>query len=137
VRLVNHEDFDDLVIATAAATDIPEPLVEKDYWITEILRSAVGRLGPAVLFKGGTSLSKGWKLIRRFSEDVDLLVNPLAVAPPWSDPAPVSPEMSAGRTCSAASPTSLVGGRYRGPPGTLTARTVRSSIPTKSPGLQV
>ncbi len=34
-------------------------------------------------------------------------------------------------------PTSLVGGRYRGPPGTLTARTVNSSIPTKSPGLQV
>jgi predicted nucleotidyltransferase component of viral defense system len=50
--------------------------VEKDYWATEVLRSAcamdVGVEG--IVFKGGTSLSKAFGLIERFSEDVDLLV---------------------------------------------------------------
>lgn len=47
--------------------------VEKDYWITHVLRrlsqsDSVGH----VVFKGGTSLSKGYRLIDRFSEDIDL-----------------------------------------------------------------
>lgn len=83
LRLSEHEAFSDLVIATAADTGIPEPMVEKDFWITEVLRAAVATLGPAVKFKGGTSLSKGWHLIKRFSEDVDLLVDPSAVDPAW------------------------------------------------------
>lgn len=48
--------------------------VEKDYFIGLALRGIVDRLGPTVVFKGGTSLSKGWNLIQRFSEDIDLLV---------------------------------------------------------------
>lgn len=35
-----------------------------------------------VIFKGGTSLSKGWNLIRRFSEDIDLFLDPLTFQPP-------------------------------------------------------
>ena len=50
--------------------------IEKDYWATEVLRSACShdRYVDGVVFKGGTSLSKAYHLIERFSEDVDLLV---------------------------------------------------------------
>ena len=51
--------------------------VEKDLWVCWTLR-ALFRLpssGPHLTFKGGTSLSKGWKLIDRFSEDIDIVIN--------------------------------------------------------------
>ena len=51
-------------------------IVEKDYWATEVLRGATLPVeGCAVqIFKGGTSLSKAFGIIERFSEDIDLLV---------------------------------------------------------------
>jgi Nucleotidyl transferase AbiEii toxin, Type IV TA system len=51
-------------------------LVRKDYWVTRVLRALAEDKAHQglVLFKGGTSLSKGWRLIKRFSEDVDLLL---------------------------------------------------------------
>ncbi len=51
-------------------------LVRKDYWVTRVLRALAEDEAHQglVLFKGGTSLSKGWRLIERFSEDVDLLL---------------------------------------------------------------
>lgn len=61
---------------------LSEQFIEKDYYITEILRICVAELGEKVVFKGGTSLSKGWGLITRFSEDVDLFVNPALFDPP-------------------------------------------------------
>jgi hypothetical protein len=48
--------------------------VEKDYWVTEILRELVAQFDGEFLFKGGTSLSKAYGLIERFSEDIDLLL---------------------------------------------------------------
>lgn len=51
--------------------------VEKDLWVCWTLR-ALFRLpssGPHLTFKGGTSLSKGWKLIERFSEDIDIVID--------------------------------------------------------------
>jgi Nucleotidyl transferase AbiEii toxin, Type IV TA system len=79
---------DDLLALCGAAADslgIPEPaFVEKDFWVVELLRSVVQPLdlepvsnipcSAAVRFKGGTSLSKAFGLIKRFSEDVDILV---------------------------------------------------------------
>src|SRR5690606_12594209 len=50
-------------------------LVEKDYWIMHCLYG-LQRLGLAFQLKGGTSLSKGWGLIHRFSEDIDLQIEP-------------------------------------------------------------
>ncbi len=50
--------------------------VEKDYWVTQVLRALNTRHAGAFVFKGGTSLSKGYGLIERFSEDVDILVTP-------------------------------------------------------------
>lgn len=73
-----------LVSATATHLHVNPAFVEKDFWVTEVLRSVVaprillakdGVLHEVVpIFKGGTSLSKGWGLIERFSEDVDLLI---------------------------------------------------------------
>lgn len=47
--------------------------VEKDWWVTAVLYALFKTsFAPYLLFKGGTSLSKGWKLINRFSEDIDI-----------------------------------------------------------------
>lgn len=54
-------------------TGIDAALIEKDYWITHSLW-ALHRTGLEIWFKGGTSLSKGFGLIDRFSEDLDLMV---------------------------------------------------------------
>lgn len=64
------------VTAVAEATGIPASHVEKDYWLTEALRGVAAtadKLEVPIYFKGGTSLSKVFGLIQRFSEDVDIL----------------------------------------------------------------
>lgn len=56
---------------------IPARIVEKDFWVSWTLRElfALSEFGPQLTFKGGTSLSKGWKLIERFSEDIDVVID--------------------------------------------------------------
>lgn len=55
---------------------IVENAVEKDYWVSMVLRSIFSLpYADALVFKGGTSLSKGWNLIERFSEDIDLAID--------------------------------------------------------------
>jgi len=76
VRLFEHDDFEQAMLNAAERFAVSEQFVEKDYYVTEILRIVTDRLGDKVIFKGGTSLSKGWDLITRFSEDIDLFVNP-------------------------------------------------------------
>jgi len=51
--------------------------VEKDFWVCWTLRTLfeLPASGPHLTFKGGTSLSKGWKLIQRFSEDIDIVID--------------------------------------------------------------
>jgi Nucleotidyl transferase AbiEii toxin, Type IV TA system len=75
MTLDQHPDFRDLIIITSSELGMIPELVEKDYWVTRVLRalSQDSSLENQIIFKGGTSLSKGWKLIHRFSEDVDLL----------------------------------------------------------------
>jgi Nucleotidyl transferase AbiEii toxin, Type IV TA system len=82
VRLFEHPDFEQAMLRAAEHHGLSEQFIEKDYYVTEILRIVVGELGEKVVFKGGTSLSKGWGLITRFSEDVDLFVNPALFDPP-------------------------------------------------------
>jgi len=53
---------------------IPLRQLEKDFWVTSVLRALSTDQRGRFLFKGGTSLSKGWNVIRRFSEDIDLLL---------------------------------------------------------------
>lgn len=67
--------FSDTLRAASQHLSIKLEFVEKDYWITLLLhRLAISKFVPVTVFKGGTSLSKGYQLINRFSEDVDLAV---------------------------------------------------------------
>ena len=72
-----HEDpeFEQLLAIVARDAGIPVALIEKDYWVTHTLW-ALHETGLDVWFKGGTSLSKGFGIIRRFSEDLDLMILP-------------------------------------------------------------
>lgn len=57
-------------------TNLPQVIIEKDLWVTVVLRALFALPYAANLsFKGGTSLSKCWNLIDRFSEDVDIAIN--------------------------------------------------------------
>ena len=68
--------FDALRDLTANTLDIDPGAIEKDYWATEVLRSVTAPLSGVdeFVFKGGTSLSKAYGIIERFSEDIDVLV---------------------------------------------------------------
>ncbi len=72
-----HEqtDFRDLLLTVTARERIVPQLVEKDYWLMHTLW-ALKSQGFRYEIKGGTSLSKGWKVIDRFSEDVDIKIFP-------------------------------------------------------------
>lgn len=61
----------------SAQIGLPPASIEKDFWVCLSLREmfALPEWGPRFTFKGGTSLSKVWKLIRRFSEDVDIVID--------------------------------------------------------------
>jgi hypothetical protein len=85
VKLFEHPDFEQAVIRAAEhfrARGLREAIIEKDYFVTEALRIIEREAGSKVIFKGGTSLSKGWGLIQRFSEDIDIFLDPTAFTPP-------------------------------------------------------
>lgn len=79
----NSDELGALVGRTAASFHIPAAYVEKDFWVTEVLRAASPARRTSLpdgtdaevqfIFKGGTSLSRVYGIIDRFSEDVDLL----------------------------------------------------------------
>jgi hypothetical protein len=57
----------------AAAKSLPRLAIEKDWWVTMTLKAlSQSKYAHLMSFKGGTSLSKGWNLINRFSEDIDI-----------------------------------------------------------------
>lgn len=64
-------------LLTAQKKGLPEPIIEKDWWVSQVLNIVFDlEIANQLVFKGGTSLSKGWNLIERFSEDIDLAINP-------------------------------------------------------------
>lgn len=65
--------FSATILAAADQLGVQPLAVEKDYWVCEALRAIEGHAPGVVIFKGGTSLEK-LRIIRRFSEDLDLLV---------------------------------------------------------------
>ena len=70
-------DRRDLFLATAARLGTTVQNAEKDFWVCWTLDALFNSLapgGPRLLFKGGTSLSKAYGLIERFSEDIDITV---------------------------------------------------------------
>lgn len=73
--LHNHKDFKYFVIETARQVNLSEFIIEKDYWVTYLLKNLVkSEFVNEFVFKGGTCLSKAYNLIERFSEDIDLLM---------------------------------------------------------------
>lgn len=61
---------------TGEREGLPASAIEKDWWVTTALRIVFSLpVAKHLVFKGGTSLSKGWNLIERFSEDIDLAID--------------------------------------------------------------
>lgn len=71
----NTQQFSDAIRAASERLNIAAIYIEKDYWITKILQQ-LSRTPQAnnIVWKGGTSLSKGYGLIDRFSSDIDVAV---------------------------------------------------------------
>lgn len=66
-----------LCIESETKCGLPSASIEKDFWVCWTLRElfSLPEWGDSLTFKGGTSLSKGWNLIERFSEDIDIVID--------------------------------------------------------------
>lgn len=83
MKLFQHPEFEQAILQAAEHfrnRGLRPAIIEKDYYVTEALR-IVAAAGDKVIFKGGTSLAKGWNLIQRFSEDIDIFLDPAAFNP--------------------------------------------------------
>ena len=69
------------------SVNLPPQSIEKDLWVTQVLHALFSLpVSDKLIFKGGTSLSKAWGLIDRFSEDIDLAIDPVFLGKPEGDP---------------------------------------------------
>ncbi len=73
--LHDHPDFSELIRIVGKERSIDPALIEKDYWIMHCL-FGLQKAGMRFELKGGTSLSKGYGIIHRFSEDIDVRIEP-------------------------------------------------------------
>ena len=73
----NKSQLRELFNETAIKKQVTPAIAEKDFWVTWVLSKifADGYLSNILMFKGGTSLSKVFKIIERFSEDIDLILD--------------------------------------------------------------
>jgi len=70
------QDRQDIFVEAAAKFGITPTIIEKDFWVCLALKFIFrSRFGESLVFKGGTSLSKVYRLIERFSEDIDLVLD--------------------------------------------------------------
>lgn len=84
MRLFEHADFEQAILRAAEhfrERKLRPAIIEKDYYVTEALRFLATTSRDKIIFKGGTSLAKGWNLIERFSEDIDIFLDPRAFQP--------------------------------------------------------
>lgn len=75
-RFSDLDEFGPTIDAAAERLGISATAIEKDYWVSQVLRALSKAFNSDFIFKGGTSLSKAYALIERFSEDVDMLILP-------------------------------------------------------------
>lgn len=69
-------DRKDLFQITARSLSVDAAIIEKDFWVVVVLMALFGKSAPSpFIFKGGTSLSKAFQLINRFSEDIDITID--------------------------------------------------------------
>ncbi len=73
---------------TASKMKVNEAIIEKDFWVVLVLDYLFNKskFKKALTFKGGTSLSKGYSLIKRFSEDIDLILDWTVLGIPENEP---------------------------------------------------
>ena len=76
----DKELFEQVILKTSEDMGIDASIIEKDYFVTLFLKE-LSKVLPRIIFKGGTSLSKCHKLIKRFSEDIDLNIEYETKAP--------------------------------------------------------
>lgn len=73
---LSDETKNNIFSETANSFGLPSAAVEKDWWVVQTLALVFNTaIAPYTVFKGGTSLSKAWNLIERFSEDIDLALD--------------------------------------------------------------
>ncbi len=66
----------ELLQIVAQTANLPDFMIEKDWWVTVALEAVfTSDLKEHFAFKGGTSLSKSWNLLNRFSEDIDIVID--------------------------------------------------------------
>ena len=76
IARLSAQELRELFTETASSMGLTPAIVEKDFWGCWVLdRLFASTLREKLLFKGGTSLSKVFNLIERFSEDVDLVLD--------------------------------------------------------------
>jgi predicted nucleotidyltransferase component of viral defense system len=72
----NREQAIYFIRQTANKMGLPPQAIEKDLWVTTLLQIVfLLPFADNLVFKGGTSLSKIWRVIERFSEDIDLAID--------------------------------------------------------------
>lgn len=70
LRLFEHPDFEQAILRAEQhfrSEGLRAAVIEKDYYVTEALRQ-ISPMGERIIFKGASSLSKGWNLLNRISE---------------------------------------------------------------------
>lgn len=73
---LNKEQKIQTLEQTANEKGLPAFVIEKDWWVCVILKAIFqSKYADSIIFKGGTSLSKAYQLIDRFSEDIDLIID--------------------------------------------------------------
>lgn len=77
IASLSADEREELFLNTAKKINIPPAIAEKDFWVCYMLDYLFNRCAwkNRIVFKGGTSLSKAYHLIERFSEDIDLILD--------------------------------------------------------------
>ena len=141
MKLFQHKDFEQAILGAEQhfhARKLRPATIEKDYYVTEALRIIAAAAPDKIIFKGGTSLAKGWNLIQRFSEDIDIFLDPLAFKPTLGKNA-IDRQLKNLRDAVAAHPALTFVARRRARPsadsGATTASPTHnaSAAPAKSP----
>lgn len=74
--ILSEQEQYKIINQTSAILGFSDVVIEKDWWVCMVLRAVFqSKYKDYIVFKGGTSLSKAYAIIERFSEDVDLIID--------------------------------------------------------------
>jgi hypothetical protein len=82
---LSSEERKDIIEVTAQKMNVDPVIIEKDWWVVQTLNHLfLSPYADHLTFKGGTSLSKAYQLIDRFSEDIDVTINKHSLDPDFN-----------------------------------------------------